>query len=854
MGFLSSMALLGAGAAAGELARRLVESRPREGALSDRLGWCALVAPGVVMQKDGSLLCGWEFDGPDNTGATPLDQNLASRLLNRALLPFTDQWIHHLDLVRVPCTLYPPTARTAPRAARLVDGRLRAEFGAGGRKLRNRQVLVTTWLPPADAQDRLSRALLKGEAPDEEAWRHHVGTFLEAGGVLEDRLSVRLRMRRMTSARLLSHLYFCLAGVEHPVLPPEELVSLDCLLAPGRWQGGTHPMVGDRHVRVVTWTGFPKASVPGLLESLQYLPFSCRWSTRLIPLGMAAAERAIEAEQITWFHKRKKAGQLLREARRQGQATERQAEDDAMFENSHARLMALQAKDAAAVNASGDVRYAHYDAAVVIHDPSERRVEARARAAAKHLGDLGFTAEIERVNCPEALFASCPGNGSDNLRRPLLSTRNAVDLAPVHTLWQGLDTVPNPLYPAGSPSLARVTAKGGTPLWFTPFNKDVGHTLVFGSTGSGKSTFISYLLTLFMARYADAGGQAFGFDKGDSAFLTTSALEGAYHSLRVGDPRSAFQPLAHLDRPGEIAWALEWLETMAELQGAAMNAELRESLRTALGVVAGLPRPMRTITSLLYQLQDPTRELERALEPYAASGPYGGMFDAASEEHERARVETTELFHVRALGDKLSVPVMTYRFHRLQERFRADVPSFLWVDEAWTMLMHGRFGRQFAEWSVELRKYNVWLLLALQSPTQLMELDPMVRDVVLEACRTMVFLPNSKALEPSVAEVYRAVGLGDAEIRLIAEAEPKRQYYVRNELGGQLFELSLGPVELALLTPRSGMDAEALQRHVRELRARFGEGWVAEYLREAGLDGAADEFSRMEGSNDAMAA
>ncbi|HEX7240313.1 MAG TPA: hypothetical protein VF263_08620 [Longimicrobiaceae bacterium] len=854
MGFLSSMALLGAGAAVNELGRRLLESRPREGALSERLGWCTLVAPGVVMQKDGSFLFGWEFEGPDRTGGTPLEQNLTSRMLNRAWLPFTDQWIHHLDLVRVGCSVYPPTARTAPRAARVVDGRLRTEFGPGGRKFRNRQVLVTTWLAPADAQDRLSRALLKGEELGEEAWRHHVTTFLEAGGVLEDRLSVRLRMRRMTSARLLSHLYFCLAGVEHPVLPPEELVPLDCLLAPGRWQGGTHPMVGDRHVRVVTWTGFPRASTPGLLDSLQYLPFSYRWSTRLIPLGMAAAEKAIEAEQITWFHKRKKAGQLLREARRQGQATDRQAEDDAMFENSHARLMALQAKEAAAANASGDVRYGHYDAAVVIHDPSERRVEARARAAAKHLGDLGFTVEIERVNCPEALFASCPGNGSDNIRRPLLSTRNAVDLSPIHTLWQGLDVVPNQLYPAGSPSLARVTGKGGTPLWFTPFNRDVGHTLVFGSTGSGKSTLISYLMTMFMARYADAGGQAFGFDKGDSAFLTTSVLDGAYHSLRVGDPRSAFQPLAHLDRPGELAWALEWLETMAELQGAVMNAELRECLRTALEAVAGLPRPMRTITSLLYQLQDRTKELERALEPYAASGPYGGMFDATTEEHERARVETTEMFHVRGLGDKLSVPVMTYRFHRLQERFRADVPSFLWVDEAWTMLMHSRFGRQFAEWSVELRKYNVWLLLALQSPVQLMELDPMVRDVVLEACRTMVFLPNSKALEPSVAEVYRAVGLNDAEIQLIAEAEAKRQYYVKNELGGQLFDLSLGPVELALMTPRSGMDAEALQRHVRDLQGRFGRDWVAEYMREAGLNGAADEFLGMEGRDDAMAA
>ena len=854
MGFLSSMALLGAGAAISELGRRFLENRPEEGALSERVGWCTLVAPGVLMQKDGSFFCAWRLRGPDATGATPLERSILSRTLNRAILPFTDEWLFHEDVIRVPCTLYPPTARTAPPGAQFVDAEMRRAFGAGGRKLRNRQALVATWLPPEDSEERFSRALRKGDPVAEDAWIQHVGSFLEAVGILEERLTSRLSMERMTSAALLSHLHFCLGGVEQPILPPAEFVPLDHLLAPGRWEGGTHPRIGDRHVRVVAWTGFPKESTPGVLDFLQYLPFPYRWSTRIIPLGMAAAEQAIEAEQISWFHKRKKASQLLREARRKGQATEQQAADDAMFENSHARLMALQAKDAAAANQSGEVRYAHYDGAVVIHDVSERRAEVRARTVQKHLSDAGFTAVIERENCPEAFFATCPGNGSDNIRRPLLSTRNVVDLSPVTSLWEGAATVPNPLYPEGSPALARVVGRGGTPLWFCPFHKDVGHTLVFGSTGAGKSTLIGYLLAMFMARYADAGGQAFGFDKGDTSYLVTTLLEGVYHSLRIGDPRSAFQPLAHLDRPGEIAWASEWLETMAVLQGARMTPELRDYLRRALENVAALAPSARTFTNLLYQLQDPTKELERALEPYTRNGPYGGIFDASSEKFDAARVETTELYHVMGLGDKLAVPTLTYRFHRLKERFRADVPSFLWADEAWMMLMHSLFGEQFGQWAVELRKYNVWLLLALQSVSQLMELDAKLRDVILEACRTRIFLPNPQALEPKVAAMYRAVGLNDAEIAMLAEAEPKRQYYVKNESGSQLFDLDLGPSALALLTPRRGMDADTLQRHVRDLQRRSGPDWPAEYLREAGLDGPAEEFLKLTEVDDALAA
>ena len=45
--------------------RFLDEHRRRPAALADHLPWAALVAPGVILNKDGSFLTGFRFRGPD---------------------------------------------------------------------------------------------------------------------------------------------------------------------------------------------------------------------------------------------------------------------------------------------------------------------------------------------------------------------------------------------------------------------------------------------------------------------------------------------------------------------------------------------------------------------------------------------------------------------------------------------------------------------------------------------------------------------------------------------------------------------------------------------------------------------
>src|SRR5216117_2970936 len=77
------------------------EHRVAPAGLADLVNWAFLVDDGVVLQKDGSLLAGWRYHGPDLAAATPEELDAVSRHVNDALLPFTDDWMFRSEERRV---------------------------------------------------------------------------------------------------------------------------------------------------------------------------------------------------------------------------------------------------------------------------------------------------------------------------------------------------------------------------------------------------------------------------------------------------------------------------------------------------------------------------------------------------------------------------------------------------------------------------------------------------------------------------------------------------------------------------------------------------------------------------------
>ena len=156
-------------------------------------------------------------------------------------------------------------------------------------------------------------------------------------------------------------------------------------------------------------------------------------------------------------------------------------------------------------------------------------------------------------------------------------------------------------------------------------------------------------------------------------------------------------------------------------------------------------------------------------------------------------------------------------------------------------LMHSLFGARVHQWLLQLRKQNAAVVLATQSPAQLAQLAH--RHTIIDSCVTKIYLPNPDAATPAQAPLYRDLGLNAREIAIIAQATPKRHYYLTSPRGSRLFELGLGPVALSFLAPDAGTSMDDTRRHLETLMAAHGSDWPAARLVERGLGAWAERLT-----------
>ena len=800
----------------------LREYREPQQRLCDRLVWSRLVAPGVVEQKDGLLQCTVGFRGPDLASSTKEELVGVSARLNNALRRLGAGWSVFVEAQRTRSSDY-PVSPWPEEVSALVDLERQRMFAAEGEHFESRYYLTFVYAPPKQTKARFLDWLFVGGQREQGAPSEYLAHFQDRVEALVALMrGVFPQVERLDDDQTLTYLHSTVSTHRHEVRTPEVPVYLDAQLVDQDLEVGTELKLGPRFVRTLTVRSFPGTTVPGILDELNRLQFEYRWVSRYIAYGKQEALSELKRYQRRWYRQRQGLGSVL---------SEMVGGEGSALQNSDAVAKAQDADLALQELANDYVSFGLYTATVTVWGKTRAQADERLKEVEATIQSRGFVTITETFNALEAWLSSHPGNVYANIRRPLINSLNLTHMIPMSAVWSG--PCENS-HLKGPPHLVAKTT-GGTPFRLATNVGDVGHTLILGPTGAGKSTLLS-LLMLQWFRYS--GAQVFCFDKGRSSRAACLGVGGQFYDLKLGqDAELSFQPFRGVEDTTERAWAVDWVVELLVQGGVAVDAARKKRIWEALGPggVAGMPREQRTMLALKTTIQD--QEVRTALDAYCKGGPCGTLFDGDSERLELDRFvtfEMEELMHTPTV-----VPaVLSYLFHRLEAAFDGR-PTLLVLDEAWMFLDHPQFSAKIREWLKVLRKKRVYVVFATQSVAD--ALRSAIAPVILESCLTRILLPNQRAMEPDTAGFYKQLGLNKEQVRILANAQPKREYYYQSEQGNRLFDLGLGPVALAFC---GASDPDAQMRMDELIRSYPRQQFAQRWLEREGLGWAALQLSK----------
>lgn len=805
----------------------LAPYKGKEPGVNDLLNWAALVDGGIVQCKDGSLLAGWWYRGPDIASSTADECNALSVRINAALTRLEGGWSLWVDAARTDAAGYPePAASHFPDpVSRMLDDERRDRFEAEGRHFESDYAAIVQFTPPLRRNSRILDMIYDEDPSERQSPAARIlQQFTADLAGIEDAIGDSVTLRRMRSFtiteddgaeflsdELVNYLHYCLNNEMVALKMPAAGGYLDAIIGMhGLWTSDT-PLYGGTYIAAVAIQGFPEESFPQILTSLDHLEICYRWSTRFIFLDRHEAVSELRKYHRKW--KQRVRGFFAQLFKTQGGVV-----------NEDAAKMTLQAQSAIAVAESARATYGFHTPVIIIRDSDRDVLLENARIVVRAIQKLGFAARVEDFNAMEAWLGSLPGHPIPNVRRPPEHTDNLSNLLPLASIWSGSPVHPNPLYPANSPPLFLAKSVGSTPFSCSLHYSDIGHTLLLGPIGSGKSTA---LCTFAWSQLRYPGATICGLDKGRSMKTLCQAVGGLHYEI-AGDGSPSLCPLANLETETERAEAGDWVATCFELQHRrAPLPHHTDAIHRALTLLS--EGGDRSITHFIATVQN--QEVRDAMHYYSLAGPMGHLYDAERDGLADHHFVVHEIGELMALKDVASIPAILHIFRMFRRQLKGQ-PAMLIVDEAWLAFDSELMSEKLRAALKEFRKLCCAVIMATQSLSDALRSG--LFPVLVESCAYKVYLPNAEAgiegtsTNPGPRDLYLALGLNPVEIDLIRYATPKRHLYFKCPEGRRLVELNLGTTELAFCGVSDPKDLAMVASFQRQYGTQWWRRWIEE--------------------------
>lgn len=607
-----------------------------------------------------------------------------------------------------------------------------------------------------------------------------------------------LDVELLTNDKLLGYLYSAinLDKKEYIKTPHLSQIMLDDYLTASQILNSDNVKINDKYVKCLNISYFPDTVHPQILSELETLDFEYRLVSRYINISKEQTQKILEKKKMYYDLKTKSGLQWIMTALN---PESNYKEDSKSIANANEADLALSEFK------NGELNYGYYTFTLVIFDKDLTELNKKMEVIRKIISFHDFVMDEDRYNTLDAFFGTIPGNIQNNLRRTLLNSYILTAMLPISSVYQGekrnkhLHDVP-----------LLVTRSNSELFYLNLHVRDIGHTLITGVTGAGKSLLLSMLASQFQ-KYNSSTKQAqvFFFDKDASSRVITETSGGSFYDLgNTNDIQ--LQIFKDIDKESEKEFILDWLTNILERENFTVTAEHRITLFNALNSLSNTDVEFRTFTHYVEFVQD--LEIKNILKLYTGNEIYGKYFDNDKDTMTNNAFITFEMNEIMNKS-KVLEPMLEYLFHRIEIEKLDGTPSIIFLDESWMFLKNPKMSETIEKWLRVLRKKNTSVVFATQSLVEIF--NSSLGHIINDSCKTKIFLPNPNANIQK--EIYYKFNLKDEEIQVLNDAQMKKDYFYKSELGSRLFSLDLSDIELAY----TGSSDSESQRKIIELKDKY---------------------------------
>jgi type IV secretion system protein VirB4 len=437
------------------------------------------------------------------------------------------------------------------------------------------------------------------------------------------------------------------------------------------------------------------------------------------------------------------------------------------------------------------------------------------------LTDKNLTWVREDLNLEASFWAQLPGNHAYIARKAMLSSANFSGLSSMHNFAAGQTDSLHWKRP-----ITILETNSQTPYWFNFHERDVGHFLVTGPTGSGKTVALSFLLAQAM-RISPCPRAVF-FDKDRAAEIFIRAIGGSYDVLTPGVP-TGFNPFQMENSGTNRSFLLKLIRTMVCAGGRQpLSQEEDDNLEQALLRLMGEPRSERTLAQFSSLLVGRSRSNADDLHSRLRSwidGDKAWLFNAADDllSFEGKQVFGFDMTHILA-NDDTRTPALMYLYHRLDALLDGS-PVMFFMDEGWRLLMDETFSEFIVTKMKTIRRFNGIVGFGTQSASDIVRAK--AARTLIEQSPTHIHFPNPRADEESYIDSF---GLSRREFSFLKSTAPEtRTFLIKHGTDSVIAKLDLSGMP-GLIKVLSGRK-ECLEEF-DALRAECGDDpklWLARF-------------------------